>query len=80
MDYLQNAYKRKEFIKTEQTVAGLKKKLISFFNQGNLKLEYLEIVDETTLLPIKNTNEKGTCCIAAFCGPVRLIDNMSLKA
>jgi pantoate--beta-alanine ligase len=70
----------KELIKTEQTVAGLKEKLITFFNQGNLKLEYLEIVDETTLLPIKNTNEKGTCCIAAFCGPVRLIDNMALNA
>ncbi len=70
----------KELIKTEQTIVGLKEKLITFFNQGNLKLEYLEIVDETTLQPIKNTNDKCTCCIAAFCGPVRLIDNMSLKA
>lgn len=67
-------------IKTEQTVAGLKEKLITFFNQGTLKLEYLEIVDETSLQPIKNTNERCTCCIAAFCGPVRLIDNMSLHA
>ncbi|MBK6951626.1 MAG: pantoate--beta-alanine ligase [Crocinitomicaceae bacterium] len=70
----------KELIKTAPTVAILKEKLISFFNQGNLKLEYLEIVDDDTLQPINNTQSSCTCCIAAFCGPVRLIDNMSLKA
>jgi pantoate--beta-alanine ligase len=70
----------RRLIKTAPTVADLKEKLITFFNQGNLELEYLEIVNETSLKPIKNTNESCTCCIAAHCGPVRLIDNMSLNA
>jgi pantoate--beta-alanine ligase len=70
----------KELIKTEKTVDTLKEKLIALFNQGNLELEYLEIVDDVTLQPIENTKESCTCCIAAFCGPVRLIDNMSLQA
>lgn len=70
----------KELIKTEQTAAGMKEKLITFFNQGKLTLEYLEIVNDTSLKPIINLDESCTCCIAAFCGPVRLIDNMSLHA
>lgn len=69
----------KVLIKTAPTLAGLKEKLITFFNQGNLKLEYLEIVDDQTLRPINEITENCTCCIAAFCGPVRLIDNMSLQ-
>lgn len=64
---------------TETTVAALKEKLINYFNTGNLVLEYLEIVDNTTLQPIQNTQETCTCCIAAFCGTVRLIDNMELS-
>lgn len=50
-----------------------------FFSKGNLELEYLEIVDEKTLQPLTNSWADGAvCCIAAFCGPVRLIDNMQL--
>ena len=49
----------------------------SFFQQGKLKLEYLEIVDSNTLTPLDSTwSESSTCCIAAFCGDVRLIDNI----
>jgi pantothenate synthetase len=43
-----------------------------------LRLEYLEIVDELSLEPLKVLKKGATCCIAAFCGPVRLIDNMTL--
>jgi len=49
----------------------------NYFNQGNLRLEYLEIVDSNTLLPLEQQwSASSTCCIAAFCGEVRLIDNM----
>lgn len=55
------------------------KKGQEYFEQGNLTLEYLEIVDSVSL---KSASEKwpesATCCIAAFCGEVRLIDNMQL--
>lgn len=68
-----------DLFKTEPTVSGLKEKLITFFNTGKLKLEYLEIVDDLTLQPIQNSQKSCTCCIAAFCGNVRLIDNMRLS-
>lgn len=47
-----------------------------------LKTEYFEIVDETTLQPIKSWNEAGkkTGCIAVHCGKIRLIDNMEFKS
>lgn len=47
---------------------------------SELKLEYLEIVNPTTLQRLEeNWVEGAVCCIAAYCGEVRLIDNMELK-
>ncbi len=59
--------------------AELKKSAISYFNKGNLKLEYLEICDSTTLEILEvNWSEFMTVSIAAYCGEVRLIDNMEI--
>jgi len=69
----------REWSKTVTKTEILKLKLIDFFNSGKLKLEYLEIVDDLTLKPIVTIQKNCTCCIAAFCGNVRLIDNMSLS-
>ena len=46
-----------------------------------LHVEYVEIVDETSLQPVNNREEENTkvACVAAFCGKVRLIDNMVLN-
>ena len=43
-----------------------------------LKTEYFEIVDETTLQPVKSWDDAGkkVGCIAVHCGKIRLIDNM----
>jgi pantoate--beta-alanine ligase len=43
-----------------------------------LDVEYFEIVDDEQLQPIKSWNDKSTKigCVAAFCGKVRLIDNI----
>jgi pantoate--beta-alanine ligase len=50
------------------------------FNSSKLKLEYLEIVDPHSLQKLSNQWVNGAvCCIAAFCGDVRLIDNMLIK-
>jgi len=63
----------------EHNPIELKKLCISLFEKGNLKLEYLEIVHPDTLLSLSDEWVKGAiCCIACFCGEVRLIDNMQL--
>jgi pantoate--beta-alanine ligase len=43
-----------------------------------LDVEYFEIVNDEQLQPIKSWNDKSTKigCVAAFCGKVRLIDNI----
>jgi pantoate--beta-alanine ligase len=43
-----------------------------------LTVEYVEIVDDERLQPVKSWDEKGgkVCCVAVFCGRVRLIDNI----
>jgi pantoate--beta-alanine ligase len=51
---------------------------IDFFHNGNLKLEYLEIVDAEDLLVANDWSNPTVCCIAAYCGNVRLIDNLLL--
>lgn len=51
-----------------------------FKNHPLLSLEYIEIADEDTLLPVetKTTAKKYRAFIAVFAGNVRLIDNISL--
>jgi pantoate--beta-alanine ligase len=56
----------------------LRKLAIDFFETGNLELEYLEVVDSVTLKPVDSWDSEIVTCIAANCGEVRLIDNMSL--
>ncbi|MDP2069228.1 MAG: pantoate--beta-alanine ligase [Lutibacter sp.] len=51
-----------------------------FKNHPLFNLEYFEIADEDTLLPVetKNPTKKYRAFIAVFAGKVRLIDNISL--
>ncbi len=51
-----------------------------FKNHRVFNLEYIEIADEETLLPVetKNPSKKYRAFIAVFAGKVRLIDNISL--
>ena len=46
--------------------------------QSLIKVEYVEMVDATTLQPVKNWKDTTelVCCIAAKVGEVRLIDNV----
>ena len=41
-------------------------------------VEYLEVVDSTTLLPVTTAHEGTTICVAVWFGDVRLIDNISI--
>ena len=56
-----------------------REKAIEFFKKGKLELEYLELVSGETLEALdQNWSADSTCCIAAFCGEVRLIDTTPL--
>ncbi|MEZ4923159.1 MAG: pantoate--beta-alanine ligase [Crocinitomicaceae bacterium] len=46
---------------------------------STLKLEYLEIVRDSDLMPVSSVEQNITCCVAAYCGAVRLIDNMQIN-
>jgi pantoate--beta-alanine ligase len=46
--------------------------------KSTLELEYLEVVRNADLTPVDQAEDEITCCIAAFCGEVRLIDNMQI--
>lgn len=56
----------------------LKELATSFFSKGDLELEYLEIVDASSLQSIVKWEGPSRACIAAFCGNVRLIDNIAI--
>lgn len=67
-----------DWSKTQKDAAKLKIRLVELFNQGTLQLQYLEICDNDSLRPVSQITSTCTCCIAAFCGKVRLIDNLPL--
>lgn len=75
IDTLNYSIKNKELLLPRE----LTSLAIDYFNQGDLELEYLEIVDEKTLQPIDTWDVGSRMCIAAYCGDVRLIDNMEIS-
>lgn len=68
-----------KWIKESADLNNLKEKMTVFFKTGKLELEYLELANPENLQPVKSTNEPVHCFVAAFCGKVRLIDNMRLN-
>jgi pantoate--beta-alanine ligase len=66
-------------LKEQKSVNELTKWVTEKINQNPfLTVEYIEIVDDENLRPVKTWDEKSTKvgCIAVFCGKVRLIDNI----
>lgn len=55
--------------------------LINIDANNLFKTEYIEIVDSKNLEIVTNlkNHESITCCIAVFCGQVRLIDNIQIN-
>ena len=67
-------------LKGTKTPKEAKELAIAFFSNGKLRLEYLEIVTTENLKPLDNEwNDHTVVCLAAFCGAVRLIDNLELQ-
>lgn len=71
-------YETLEFIREKKhvfSIQEIQKQARVFFAKGNLELEYLEIMNESSLLPASSWDEPLVCFIAAYCEGVRLIDN-----
>ncbi|MBN2635310.1 MAG: pantoate--beta-alanine ligase [Prolixibacteraceae bacterium] len=71
----------KELVQNK-SVEGLVEWITENINKNPfLTVEYVEIVDDEKLQPVKSWNEKSTkvVCVAAYCGKVRLIDNIVLN-
>jgi pantoate--beta-alanine ligase len=60
----------------KNTLEKIKQEAILIIEQAGLVIEYLEIVDPITLEKCTEWQQSQVCCVAAFCGEVRLIDNM----
>jgi pantoate--beta-alanine ligase len=69
----------KEKILNGANIELARKEAVAEFTQlPEFTLDYLEVVDLNTLLPLSNIKSDGTnaICVATFLGPVRLIDNL----
>lgn len=53
-------------------------KITNLLIHSNLKIDYVEIVDEESLTPIAQVSANARLLIAVFCNNVRLIDNIQL--
>jgi len=74
-------FKAKE-LNTQKSVEELKKWIADNINKNPfLTVEYVEIVDDKELQPVANLTDEITkvCCVAVYCGKVRLIDNIVLN-
>jgi pantoate--beta-alanine ligase len=71
-------FKAKELSK-EKSVNELVNWIAETINKTRyLTVEYVEIVDNNQLQPVKSwdENSRKICCVAVLCGKVRLIDNI----
>lgn len=64
--------------KDEWTPDVAKQYIQKLFNESSLELEYINFVDSDSFEEVDQWTGNTRACIAAFCGPVRLIDNMSM--
>ena len=73
--------KEAKYLANLKTVSEIKEYVLNQINATQLlRVEYFEIVDETTLMSVESWNEPGTKvgCIAVYAGKIRLIDNIIL--
>ncbi|HIP37659.1 MAG TPA: pantoate--beta-alanine ligase [Crocinitomix sp.] len=75
----QTIFKGKEVFDNGGDLGEMYDEMLKLFKQSDLKLEYLEVVDNKTLKAVRFVNSNCSICIAAYCGDVRLIDNCQLS-
>ena len=70
-----------KYLANLKTVTEIKEYVVNQINATQLlRVEYFEIVDDTTLVSVESWDEPGTKvgCIAVYAGKIRLIDNIIL--
>jgi pantoate--beta-alanine ligase len=69
------------FLKGETDAAVLRESIIAnLSNDKAVEIEYVELVDETTLKPVARISQGVRVCVAAWVGGVRLIDTIGFNA
>lgn len=79
---IRKTLKEAKKLSAEKSVQELTKWVTETINKNPLlNVEYFEVVDAENLQPLKSWEENGqkVGCIAAYCGKIRLIDNIVLN-
>lgn len=71
---------KKAQVSGERNVARLAEEAKKTISRAGGRVQYLEIVSQKTLLPLKSVTEPAVVLVAAFFGKTRLIDNIELSA
>ncbi|MCX6111726.1 MAG: pantoate--beta-alanine ligase [Proteobacteria bacterium] len=73
LNSIKNAFKEGE--KDNKKLKGLG---LSIMSDDDINIQYVEIVDSETLIPVREAGEGNLVAIAGYCGNTRLIDNIIL--
>lgn len=63
---------------TEKGPKEVEKTLTQLIEEGGLNVEYVSIVHPESLMPMEKWEKGATACVVAYCGDVRLLDNMEV--
>lgn len=65
---------------SEYSSETIKLEMKKIIEQGkNIRIDYIEVVDADTLVPLDEVNKNTLIAVAAFVGKTRLIDNIVIK-
>ena len=71
---------KKAQVSGERNVARLAEEAKKTISRAGGRVQYLEIVSQKSLLPLKSVSEPAVVLVAAFFGKTRLIDNIKFSA
>jgi pantoate--beta-alanine ligase len=65
-----------EFSRNNRSSNAIHEHIIAYFEGTEFEVEYVAIIDNTSLKPVVEVNQNSTVCIVVYCRTVRLLDNM----
>jgi pantoate--beta-alanine ligase len=76
---ISQALKQAKISATDKSIQDVIEEAKRTFAASSLELEYFQIVDPTTLMDLQEWKSGAHACVTAYCGEVRLLDNLQLK-